>query len=550
MKISSKREFIMSIREKAILLLLFFGFSFPTSFADDTYKNWGKPYCMIYGGYSAKSDADWDMWQGVFNLVHHSLIGKDEKEVKHIFSLAREHRIKILTTVWLYDFKQNRIDEKAVAKLKNFYKRFGKEQALFGYGYEAAYKIPKDKQLVIYKTIKSIDPNRPVWMEFSSTSASTWQRGFNPDACDGLYPYLYPYESKDRDTNLIANTKRILYPIPAINKLKHKDTIVVPVIQAFIGGSWNKLPPKGSIMMQFRYWLNVDNIAGIGFYRWRTRGIYQAIPEIPNGKYVWKEVQTLCKELHNGKIKIDKSFAIKPKSSKSRKINIPKNLQNRKPINNTNSYENSKQAAIEFEAEQILIDQDFEDIAANDLPPPSDWDIKNSGLVISPINAGYPVGYKILKLSAKYPVIARTLPKWEHATKLSFWVKPNANGYAKGLVYLDTFSHKGYIASALRLGHGSGTNSNVFSYINKNGKWASLGIRWKAGNWYRVEILSSDEKITYNIYDIKNNRLNSKPIIINRRFAEPYRAIYFTCDGAKKQGVCFDKIELEYGYVK
>ncbi len=499
---------------------------------DNIYEHWGRPYCMIYGGYSAKSDADWNLWDGVFNLVHHSLIGRDEKDIKHIFSLARKHKMKILTTVWLYDFKNNRIDEKSIEKLKEFYRKFGNEQALFGYGYEAAYKIPKDKQLEIYKIIKSIDPKRPVWMEFSSTSGTTWKRGFNPDACDGIYPYLYPYESKDKDENLIGNTKRVLYPISAINELKRKETIVVPVIQAFMGGTWNKLPPKGSIMMQFRYWLNVDNMQGIGFYRWRGRGIYYGIPEIPGGEYLWKEVKTLCRGLLSGKIKIDKSLAIRPETSHQQKT------------------KSSEHPNVKFETEQIQIDQDFEDISANSLPPKGDWDIKNTGLVVSPKKPGYPVGYKILKLSEKYPVIARSLPKWKKAIKLSFWVKPSSDGYARGIVYLDTYKHRGYIATGVRLGHGSGVNSNIFSYLNKNGKWASTGVKWKAGNWYRVEMICFDRKVIYNIFDIKGKCLNRNPISVDRRFIEPYRAIYFGCDYAKKKGVCFDKIELSYGHLK
>ncbi len=529
---------MLNIRGIAVVIVIMLVFDAITAKSQtNVYKDWGPPYCVIYGGYSAESDADWDMWDGVFNLVHHSLIGRDEKEVEHILSLARRHKMKILTTVWLYDFKKNKIDEEAVAKFKKFYEVFGCREEIFGYGFEAAYRIPRDKQLEIYRIIKSIDPSRPVWMEFSSTSTTTWKRGFNPDACDGIYPYLYPYETKDKDENLIGRTKRILYPIPAINELKRKGTVVVPIIQAFMGGSWNKLPPKGSIMMQFRYWLNVNDMVGVGFYRWRSRGIYKGIPEIPGGDYVWEEVKELCKGLLSGNIKIDKSFAIKAGNENKLKLSEVKSEVN-------------TVSELRFEIKEIFIDQDFEDIALNTSPPKSDWDIRNTGLVVLPVKVGYPVGYRILKLFDKYPVIARSLPKWDGDVKLSFWVKPTEPGYGKGMVYLETFGHPGYVAAGLRLGHGSGANSNVFSYLNKDGRWVSTGVRWKPDTWYRVEMIFGKDKIIYNFFDIRSSRLNSSGIITPRRFKGSYKGIYFSCDHSADKGVYFDKIELCAGYLK
>lgn len=251
---------------------------------------WRAPYRVIYGGHSMQP-GDWELWDGVFNIVHYPLLGRSPAEAQRILDAARRHRMKVLSPVSVWDTKTGRIDS---SKLQQLLEQIGRDEpALFGYVYEAAYQIPPERQQAIYDAIKRVDPKRPVWSEFSSTSAETWRR-FNPKACDAVLSYNYPYEAKDRATN---TSVRVTYSVRAISAVKPKELPVIPLLQAFAGSRW-RVVPRGGMADQFDRWLDIEPIAGVAFYRWRRSRAFLGIPADGSGdNYTWKEVQQLCWQL-------------------------------------------------------------------------------------------------------------------------------------------------------------------------------------------------------------------------------------------------------------
>jgi hypothetical protein len=267
-------------------------FSTASAFAQaaDPYVNWRPPYRVIYGGYSMEPD-DWALWAGVFNLVHHALLGREPAETRQLLDAARKHQMKILTVVGLWDAATDRMDD---SKLKKLLADIGHDEpALFGYQFEAAYRIPPERQKDIYDAIKKVDPLRPVWMEFSSTSPETWKR-FNPQACDAVLSYNYPYEVTDKSDDTMG---RVSYSVRAIQAVKPKDLPVVPLLQAFSGQRWRPIP-RGGMAAQFERWLDVGPVAGVGFYRWRGRQPYAGVPDDgTQDGFGWQESQELCRQL-------------------------------------------------------------------------------------------------------------------------------------------------------------------------------------------------------------------------------------------------------------
>jgi len=258
----------------------------------DPYTKWGPPYRVLYGGYSMKPD-DWELVSGTFNLIHHSLLGKSPDEIREILNQAKKYKMKIITTIPIWDPDTGEIDEYKLNKLRKFIEIFSKDQAIFGYVYEAAYRIPPDKQKEIYAIVKKLDPSRPVWCEFSSTSFNTWKL-FNPDACDALFTYNYPYEITDKDDSVV---NRIRYSVNAIKKVGADKLPVIPILQAFRGARW-RIVPKGGMASQFSLWLELPKIAGVSFYRWRGRKPYYGLLEDGSeNNYAWTEVKILCRQI-------------------------------------------------------------------------------------------------------------------------------------------------------------------------------------------------------------------------------------------------------------
>jgi hypothetical protein len=234
---------------------------------------------------------DWELWDGVFNLVHHSVVGRERAEARRILNAAKSHKMKILSPISVWDKKAEKID---VSKLQQTLDNIGRDEpALFGYVFEAAYTIPPDRQKLIYDAIKKTDPTRPVWMEYSSTSGVTWKR-FNPEACDAVMSYNYPYEAKDKGPNAVV---RVSYSVQAMQAVKPKSLPVIPLLQAFGGSRW-RVVPRGGMADQFDRWLEIEPVAGVSFYRWRKSGNYAGLfTDGSESNYTWEEVKQLCRQL-------------------------------------------------------------------------------------------------------------------------------------------------------------------------------------------------------------------------------------------------------------
>jgi len=258
--------------------------------AADPDAGWRPPYRTIYGAYSMKP-GDWALWDGVVNLVHYAVVGREATDARRLLDTAGKHGMKVFSPVSVWNFKTAQFDD---SRLRQFLDEVGRDHpALFGYVYEAAYRIPPDTQKQIYDTIKRLDPVRPVWMEFSSTSPTTWQR-FNPQACDAVLSYNYPYEKTDKADTTVA---RVDYSVRALGPVKPRPLPVIPLLQAFSGSKW-RVVPRGGMAAQFEHWLAAEPVAGIAFYRWRTSGPYAGILEdASEDSYTWKEIQELCRRL-------------------------------------------------------------------------------------------------------------------------------------------------------------------------------------------------------------------------------------------------------------
>lgn len=496
---------------------------------------WGPPYRVVYGGYSMEP-GDWDLWDGVFNLVHHSLLGRDATETRRLLDTAWRHGMKILTTAPIRDPKTGVVD---TSKLTALVAHVGKHPALFGYVMEAAYRIPPAEQKKIYDAIKKIDPAHPVWMEFSSTSSKTWKL-FNPDACDAIFTYNYPYEVQDRPgSNTVG---RVRYSVRAVRAANRRHLPVIPLVQTFAGTRWRKIPP-GGVADQFDLWLELDTIAGIGFYRWRGRsdGAYAGLlTDGTKDQYSWKETRTICHQLARQKgpfVDAEQWRRLagrveKPKHARSIPAARPPSVAKppRQPANTPDA----------FEGVSMLLDQDWEDVAVGTTPP-ADWN-RRGGTVAAGGAMGTGHAVKVEKGIA-WRLEKPTPPT--AAIRLTFAIKPLEKGYAKGMITLSD-ARTGYLAVGLRLGHGTAVNSNVFSALDAKGKWRSLGIPFVPDHWYRVVIIVGTEgdKVSYHIEDLQTKKSFQRSL--ERRFPHSgFAALDVSADHAR--AVVVDEIRLESG---
>lgn len=478
---------------------------------------WGPPYRIIYGGYSMKS-TDWAKWEGVFNLVHHSLIDRDAQEVRYIFDNAAARGMKILTTLPIYDVKTDSID---TAALEAFVKSYKDEPALFGYVYEAAYRIPPKRQLDIYNAVKKIDPTRPVWSEFSSTSHTTWKRLFNPDACDALFTYNYPYEVKDRG-DMVA---RIRYSVLAVNAAKKKRTPIVPILQAFEGTRW-KAVPVGGMRDQLNQWIDAQPLAGVAFYRWRGNAKYQGLlSDMRENTQMWQEAKALCEQVAEyvtGDYIDAGSWQRIVKRSAAKEAVVEAER-----LADTGTFEGA-----------MLLDQDNEDLTPESTVA-LDWE-KRGGSVIS---GGVLGSKRAIQVTDNLAFRWDLLKHEKGVLQTQVYIKPTEDGYAKGMVGLHE-DENGYLLAGVRLGHGSGANSNTFSYFNQQGKWQRLGMAFVPDKWYLVtiSIRRDDGSVTYVVTDVESGEQHAAQAK-TRQSASQITLISVHSDHA--ESVIVDEIRVE-----
>lgn len=495
--------------------------------------DWGPPYRIIYGGYSMEP-GDWDLWAGTLNLVHHSLIGRDATEVRELLDEARKRRMKILTTAPIWDPKTETMN---VSGLISLVDKAGEHPAFFGYVVEAAYRIPPATQKRVYDAIKEADSARPVWMEFSSTSSKTWEL-FNPAACDAVFTYNYPYEVKDRPgSNTVGRVRSSVNAIRAVNT---GAVHVVPLLQTFAGTRWRKIP-RGGVADQFDRWLALDTVAGVGFYRWRGRadGAYGGLLcDGTEDDYSWTETQQLCRQLAAQRGPLVDAQAWRKAAGRPDPSTVERDETALESEPKASSREPVRSVA--FEADSMLLDQDWEDMAEGTAPA-ADWS-QRGGTVTAGGAMGTGRAIKVRKglvFRLAEPTSAST------GVRLAFAIKPSAKGYAKGMVTLSD-ARTGYIAVGLRLGHGTAANSNVFSGLNAQGKWRSLGVPFVPDRWYRVVVIARGDAddIVYQIEDLESAKTYARSL--ERRFAgRGFAALGISADHAET--VVVDEIRLESG---
>jgi len=253
----------------------------------------GHPYRLLWAGYSMQ-EGDWDVWEGVFDIIHFGAIGLEDEQVAAILDPAALRGMKVIVSAnAVYDRERRAINAERV---QAFVGRWGAHPGLFGFILEATYRVPLDDQMAIYSAFKAAAPDLPFWTEFSSTSAETWASSLNPEACDAIVSYNYPCEVTDLPG--ADCSRRIRYSTNAYRNVTEGQVPIIPLLQTFEGGTWRS-PLPGEVITQYLTWENElgDSVVGMGCYRWRDNPNYKGICGDVLPAHVWEEVQTLSRHL-------------------------------------------------------------------------------------------------------------------------------------------------------------------------------------------------------------------------------------------------------------
>lgn len=195
---------------------------------------------------------------------------------------AQKNGFKVIMSI---DKMINKADDHWVydsGKMAIFINKWKSHPAVFAwhpFDEAADRKIPASFQEEVYKFIKTIDPQKPVFISWNGTTPASYDCCFSSNAFDILDLHAYVRER-------IADRQRKLI------ELYKKHSVAKPVLitlRAFEGPDWKRMPAD-ELKEQHDYFFMETNVArNIGFYGWQL-GPNKGISQVPDIMQQFKEL--------------------------------------------------------------------------------------------------------------------------------------------------------------------------------------------------------------------------------------------------------------------